>query len=170
MIKDNLSSLHKSIWPLDYPILTPSVSFVSLYDSFEADLIHSLGTLTLTDIDHVSIMKFSVYPTPKRGGITGQADPKHASVHGNWTLLDSYIGSIGSKTRRYKETHTWHAKQSHVMRVKWTTALPEKKASPLIPSLSVLSIKFHYIQLIHHGSWLLVWRHQSSIDDFSSHH
>ncbi|MFV1196853.1 hypothetical protein, partial [Klebsiella pneumoniae] len=33
------------------------VSFISLYDSFEAGLIHSLGTLTLTDIDHVSIMK-----------------------------------------------------------------------------------------------------------------
>ena len=46
--------------PLDYPILTPLVSFISLCASFEADLIHSLGTLTLTDIDHVSIMKSSV--------------------------------------------------------------------------------------------------------------
>ena len=43
-------SLPKSSSPLDYPILTPSVSFISLYDSFEAGLIHSLGTLTLTDI------------------------------------------------------------------------------------------------------------------------
>ena len=67
-------SLPKSSSPLDYPILTPSVSFISLYDSFEAGLIHSLGTLTLTDIDHVSIMKSSVFPTPKRGGITGQSD------------------------------------------------------------------------------------------------
>ena len=67
-------SLPESISPLDYHMLTPSVSFISLYDSFEADLIHSLGTLTLTDIDHVSIMKSSVLPTPKRGGITGQSD------------------------------------------------------------------------------------------------
>lgn len=67
-------SLPESSSPLDYPILTPSVSFISLYDSFEAGLIHSLGTLTLTDIDHVSIMKSSVFPTPKRGGITGQSD------------------------------------------------------------------------------------------------
>ena len=111
-------SLPESSSPLDYPIITPSVSFISLYDSFEAGLIHSLGTLTLTDIDHVSIMKSSVFPTPKRGGITGQSDPKHASVHENITRPGPYIGSIGSKTRRYKETHTWHAKQSHVMRVK----------------------------------------------------
>ena len=67
-------SLPESSSPLDYPILTPSVSFISLYYSFEAGLIHSLGTLTLTDIDHVSIMKSSVFPTPKRGGITGQSD------------------------------------------------------------------------------------------------
>ena len=67
MIKDNLVLLLESISPLDYPILTPSISFISLYDSFEADLIYSFGTLTLTDMDHVSIMKSSVSPTPKRG-------------------------------------------------------------------------------------------------------
>ena len=67
-------SLPESSSPFDYPILAPSVSFISLCDSFEAGLIHSLGTLTLTDIDHVSIMKSSVFPTPKRGGITGQSD------------------------------------------------------------------------------------------------
>ena len=67
-------SLPESSSPFDYPILKPSVSLISLYDSFEADLIHSLRTLTLTDIDHVSIMKSSVSPTPKRGGITGQSD------------------------------------------------------------------------------------------------
>ena len=72
--------LPESSSPLDYPILTPSVSFISLYDSFEAGLIHSLGTLTLTDIDHVSIMRSSVFPTPKRGGITDQSEPKHASL------------------------------------------------------------------------------------------
>ena len=70
MTKNNLVSLLKSSSPLDYPILTPLVSFISLYASFEVVLIHSLGTLTLTDIDHVSIMKSSVCPTPKRGGIT----------------------------------------------------------------------------------------------------
>ena len=102
---------------LDYPILTPSVSFISLYYSFEAGLIHSLGTLTLTDIDHVSIMKFSASPTPKRGGITGQIDPKHASVHENLTPLDPYIDSIGLKTRRCMETLTRQAEQSFLMRV-----------------------------------------------------
>ena len=76
-------SLPESSSPLDYPILTPSVSFISLYDSFEAGLIHSLVTLTLTDIDHVSIMKSNVSPAPQIGGITGQSDPKHASVYGN---------------------------------------------------------------------------------------
>ena len=74
MIRNNLMALPKSIPPLDYPILTPSVSFISLYDSFEAGLIHSLGTLTLTDIDHVRIMKSNVSPTSKRGGITGPSD------------------------------------------------------------------------------------------------
>ena len=67
---------------------------------FEAGLILSLGTLTLTDIDHVNIMKSSVCPTPKRGGITGQSDQTHASKHENLTPLDPYIDSIGSKTRR----------------------------------------------------------------------
>ena len=117
MIKNDLVSLLKSRSPLDYPILTPLVSFVSLCTSFEASLIHSLETLTLTDIDHVSIMKFSASPTPKRGEITGQIDPKHASVHENLTPLDPYIDSIGSKTRRYKKIHTRHAGQSHLMRV-----------------------------------------------------
>ena len=74
-------SLPESRSPLDYPILTPSVSFISLYDSFEADLIYSLRTLNLTYIDHVSIMKFSVCPTLKKGGIIGQNNPKHASVY-----------------------------------------------------------------------------------------
>ena len=67
-------SLPESSSPLDYPILKPSVSFIYLYVSFESGLIHSLGDLTLTDIDNMSIMKFSVSHTPKRGGITGQSD------------------------------------------------------------------------------------------------
>ena len=117
MAKNYLVSLHKSCSPHDYPILTPFVSFISLCASFEADLIHLLGTLTLTYIDHVSIMKSSVCPTTKRGGITVQSYPKHASVHRNLTPPDLYIRSIGSKTRRYKETHTRHTGQSHIMRV-----------------------------------------------------
>ena len=80
MTKNELMSLLKSNLQLDYPILTPLASFNSLCASFEAGLIHSMGILTLTDIDHVSIMKSSVSPTPKNDGITGQSDPKHASV------------------------------------------------------------------------------------------
>ena len=45
-----------------------------------------------------------------------------------------------------------------------------KKASPLIASLSVLSIKFHFIHLIRHAIWILVCGHHSIIDDFSCHH
>ena len=63
MTKNELMSLLESNSPFDYPILTPLVSFILLCASFEADLIYSLGTLTLTDIDHVSIMKSSVSPT-----------------------------------------------------------------------------------------------------------
>ena len=65
MIKNDLVSLLKSISPLYYLILTLLVSFISLCASFEASLIYSWGTLTLTNIDHVSIMKFSVFPTLK---------------------------------------------------------------------------------------------------------
>ena len=53
-------SLLESNSPFDYPILTPLVSVILLCASFEAGLIHSLGTLTLTDIDDASIMKSSV--------------------------------------------------------------------------------------------------------------
>ena len=118
MIKNDLVSLLKSSSPLDRHILTPLISFISLFASFEAGLIHSLGTLNLTDIDHVSIMKSSVCPTSKRGEITNQSDPKHANVHRELNLLDPYIGSIGLKNWRYKETYTRHDGQSHLMRVR----------------------------------------------------
>ena len=117
MIKNDLVSLLESSSPLNYHILTPLVSFISLCASFEAGLIYPLGTLTLTDIDHMSITKSSVSPTQKRGGITSQSDPKHASIHGNLTPPDPYSGNIGSKTRRRMETHTRQAGQSHLMRV-----------------------------------------------------
>ena len=74
MTKNNLVSLLKSSSSLDYPTLTPFVSFISLCVFFEAGLILSLGTLNLTDIDHVSLMKSNVYPILKRDGITGKSD------------------------------------------------------------------------------------------------
>ena len=75
MTKNDLTPLLESNSPFDYPILTPFVSFISLCASFEADLILSLGTLTLTDIDHLRIIKYSVSPIPKRGRITVLSDP-----------------------------------------------------------------------------------------------
>ena len=145
MIKNNLVTLLEYRSPLNYPILTPLVSFISLCASFEASLIHPLGSLNLTDIDHVSIMKSSVSPTPKRGGITGKGDPKQASVHRNWTPPDSYISNIGLKSRRYKKTNTRQCRTvfSHKSYVNLRTS--RKKTSPLIASLSVLSVKLHYI-------------------------
>ena len=103
-------SLHESSLALNYPILTPLVSFISLFASFKAGLFHLLGTLTLTDIDHVRIMKCSASSTHKRGGLTGQSDPKHASVNDNGTPQNPNVESICLKTRRYKETHTRHAR------------------------------------------------------------
>ena len=103
MTKNDLVSLLKSRSPLDYPILTPLVSFISLGASFEAGLIHSLETLTLTNINHVSIMKSSVCPIPKRGGITGQSDLNMLAYIGT-NHTRSLYGSIGSKTRIYKES------------------------------------------------------------------
>ena len=99
----------KSRSPIDHPMLTPLVSFISLCEFVEPGLILSLGILTLSDIDHVRIIKSGVFPPFKRGGITCQSYPKHASVHRNLTPPDLYIRSIGSKTRRYKETHKQHA-------------------------------------------------------------
>ena len=83
MTKNILEPLLESSPPPDHPILTPLVSFISFCASFEAGLIFSLGILTLTDIDHVSIMKSIVSPTLKRGGITDKGDPRHASVDKN---------------------------------------------------------------------------------------
>ena len=56
----------------------------------------TLGTLTLTNIDNVSIMKSSACPTLKRGGITCKSYPKHASINRELTparsLLTSHLG------------------------------------------------------------------------------
>ena len=117
MIKIDLVSLLESSSPLDYPILTPLVSFISVCALFEAGLIHSWGTLTLTDIDHVRIMKSSESPTQKRGRVTGQCDLKHVSIYRNSPPPDPYFDSIGSKNRRNTKTHTWHSAQSNLMRV-----------------------------------------------------
>ena len=94
MTKNDLVSLLKSSSPLDYPILTHLVSFLPLCALHEASLILSLGTLTLTDIDHVRIMK-SFCPTPKSGGITGQSDLNILAYIEIQTFLDPYIGGIG---------------------------------------------------------------------------
>ena len=48
MTKNNIVSLLKSSLPLDYPILTPLLSFISLCALLEAGLILPLETLTLT--------------------------------------------------------------------------------------------------------------------------
>ena len=140
----------------DYPILTPSVSFISLYDSLEAGLIHSLGTLTLTNIDHVSIMKSSVSPTPKRDGITGQSD----SI--TWQRIWEFNPARSLQWQyRFKVQEMYGdpypARLIVSSHKSYVNLCPSrKKASPLIAILSVLVIKFHYIQRIHHGSCLLV--------------
>ena len=95
MTKNDLMLLLESNSPFDYPILTPLVSFILLCASFEAGLILSLVTLTLTDIYHVRIMKSSVFPTPKRGGITIKSDPNMLAYIGSQILLVLYIDSIG---------------------------------------------------------------------------
>ena len=81
MIKNDLVSLLKSISPLDYPILTPLVSFISICASFEAGLLHSLETLTLTNIDHVSIMKSIVMKIHME--LAAKVTQNMLSVHGN---------------------------------------------------------------------------------------
>ena len=101
MPKNNLVLLLKSSSPLDCPILAPLVSFISLFALVEAGLVLSLGSLTLNDIDHVSIMKSSVFPTLKRGGITSQSDPHILMYIGSQTLIDPNIGILCSKTKRY---------------------------------------------------------------------
>ena len=84
MTKNDLMQLIESNSPLDYPSLSPLVSFVSLCASFDVGLIHSLGTLTLTDIDHFSISKSSVVkPHTKKRWNHRPTNPKHARVHGN---------------------------------------------------------------------------------------
>ena len=149
-------SLPESSSPFDYPILTTSVLFISLNDSFEAGLLHSLGTLTLTDIDHVSIMKSSVSPTPKRGGITGKSDSITCQRIREFNPARSLQWQYRFKDQEmygdpYPASRTVSSHESYVNLRPF-----RKKASPLIASLSVLSIKFHYIQLIRHGSWILV--------------
>ena len=115
MTKNDLVSLLKYRSSVEYPILKDLLSFIPLCALLEADLIIFLGTLTLSDIDHVSIMKSSVYPTPKIGGITGKSDPIMLDIESR-TLLDPYIGNIGSKTSIYKDTQTPYAGQSHLMK------------------------------------------------------
>ena len=73
MIKNDLVSLLKSSSPLDYPVLEPLVSFILLCISVETDLIHSLGTLTLTNIDHVNILAYMGIEHPHRKEVESPA-------------------------------------------------------------------------------------------------
>ena len=90
---------------------------ISLCASFEADLLHSLGTLTLTNIDHVSIMKSVSLPHLKEVENLAKVARTSQRIWGVKPCKDTYIFSIVSKTRRYKETHTRHVGQCHLMRV-----------------------------------------------------
>ena len=90
---------------------------------FDSGVILSLGTLTSNDVDHLRIMKSSLCPTLKRGGISCQSDLNMLAYIGSRTLLDPYIGSIGWNTVRYKYPHTQHARESLLMRVTWTSTL-----------------------------------------------
>ena len=74
-------SLHQSSSLFNYLTQKTLVWFILLCALQEADLILSLGTLTLNNIDHVSIMKSIVYPTPRIGCIADQSEQKHASVY-----------------------------------------------------------------------------------------
>ena len=46
---------------------------------------------------------------------------------GSGTLLEPYIGSIGSKSKRYKETPTRLDGHSHIMRNTGTSTLPKER-------------------------------------------
>ena len=73
MTKNDLMSLLESNSPFDYHILTPLVSFILLCISVETDLIHSLGTLTLTNIDHVNILAYMGIEHPHRKEVESPA-------------------------------------------------------------------------------------------------
>ena len=110
-------SLLRSSSPFDYPILTPLVSLVSLGTSFEVGLIHSWGTLNLTDIHNVNIMKSSVSPKEKRGGIPTTVNQNMLPYMGIEPRQIPILVCVGSMIRRCKDTHTWHAGKYHFMRV-----------------------------------------------------
>ena len=82
MSLNNLVSLHESRSPLDYPTQTHLALLILLYELHEVGLILSLGTLNLTYIDPIRIMKSSVYPIPKRGvESSAKVKQKHASIY-----------------------------------------------------------------------------------------
>ena len=80
-------------------------------------------------------------------------------------ILAVLVQRLGDIRRPYTTCPTVSFHESYV-----NLLSSRKKALPLIASLSVLSIKFHYIQLIRNGSLLLVRGKHSSLDNFSSHH
>ena len=67
-------SLPESSSPLDYPILTPSVSFISLCDSFEAGLIHSfIGNFNLNRHRSCKHHEIQCHETPHRKEVESPA-------------------------------------------------------------------------------------------------
>ena len=106
----------------------------------------------------------SVSPTSKRGGITSQSYPKHASVHGNLSPPYPYFGS------RFIKIPVLGMQDSLMSSELREPLASRNKVWSLIATISVLSIKFHYIKLICHGSLLLIREHHRSIEDLSSHH
>ena len=157
MTKNNLASLLKSRSPLDYPILTPLVSFISLCASFEAGLIHSfIGNFNLnrhrsSEHHEIQFLTHSEkrWNTGKSDTITCQCicefNPAR-SLYWQYRFEDQEI--LGDP---YLACPKISSRKSYL-----NLYPSQKKASMLIASLSVLSIKFHYIQLIHRGSWFLI--------------
>ena len=86
------------------------------------------GAPTLTDIDHVNIMKYGVFHTPKRCGATGQGETKTSLARlGGKPLASSLYWKHSSNTRRLRETHSHLVEYSHLKKITWTTALPKRR-------------------------------------------
>ncbi|KEH17221.1 ribosomal protein S4, putative [Medicago truncatula] len=95
-------------------------------------------------------MKSSVFPTPKRGGIIGQSDLNMLAYIWSRTLLDPYIGSIGSWTRTYKDP-TCRTISYHEIYVNLCAS--QRKASLLIFTKKIkikrIELPTHYSEVNH---------------------
>ena len=100
-------------------------------------------------------MKAIVFPTPKIGGVTGQGETKNIPSLLRWKPLASYyVGSITQRIGDLGKPLTHLDGQSHLVRITRTSAFPKEGITTHSYPIDV-SIKFHYIRLIHHKSWLL---------------